>query len=50
MLEFKANDKIPSTKRGHKLNETETVLAQALRAVTNAKRDKLKLKRKDSLY
>ena len=42
MLEFKANDKIPSTKRGHKLNETETVLAQALRAVTNAKKRQTK--------
>lgn len=37
MLKYKAYDKIPSTKRGHKQGEMETVLAQALRTVTNVK-------------
>lgn len=37
MLKFKAFDKIPSTKRGHKLGEMERVVDQALRTVTNVK-------------
>ena len=37
MLNFEAYKKIPSTKRGHKLGEMETVLAQALRVCTNVK-------------
>lgn len=38
MLESKANNKILSTKRGHKLGEQETILTQALRVVTNVKK------------
>lgn len=37
MLNYEAYKKIPSTKRGHKLGEVETVLAQALRVCTNVK-------------
>jgi single-stranded-DNA-specific exonuclease len=37
MLNHEAYKKIPSTKRGHKLGEVETVLAQALRVCTNVK-------------
>jgi single-stranded-DNA-specific exonuclease len=37
MLKFKAFDKIPSTKRGHKPGEIERVVDQALRTVTNVK-------------
>lgn len=37
MLTSKAFEKIPSTKRGHKLGETETVVTQAVRTVTNIK-------------
>lgn len=36
MLEWKANELIPSTKRGHK-GEQETVLEQSLRTCTNVK-------------
>jgi single-stranded-DNA-specific exonuclease len=36
MLEWKANELIPSTKRGHK-GEQETILEQALRTCTNVK-------------
>lgn len=38
MLESKANNKVLSTKRGHKLGEQETILTQALRVVTNVKK------------
>lgn len=37
MLKYKAFDIIPSTKRGHKLGETEKLLEQALRTATNVK-------------
>ena len=37
MLEFKANEEILSTKRGHSLGEKETIVSQALRVVTNVK-------------
>lgn len=37
MLEFKAYEKILSNKRGHKLGETEYLVTQALRTVTNVK-------------
>lgn len=42
MLEFKANQKIPSTKRGHKFGDMETILAQAIRVVGNAKKRQTK--------
>lgn len=38
MLESKANNKVLSTKRGHKLGEQETILTQALRVVINVKK------------
>ena len=37
MLKFRAFEKIPSTKRGHKLGEMERVVDQAIRTVTNVK-------------
>lgn len=37
MLTSEAFEKIPSTKRGHRLGEMETVVAQALRVATNVK-------------
>ena len=37
MLKFLAFNEIPSTKRGHKLNETEKVVEQAIRIATNVK-------------
>ena len=37
MLKFRAFDMIPSTKRGHKLGETERIVDQAIRTVTNVK-------------
>ena len=37
MLKFKAFEKIPSTKRGHKIGEMERIVDQALRTVTNVK-------------
>lgn len=37
MLTFKAFEKIPSNKRGHKLGEMEMVVEQAIRTVTNVK-------------
>lgn len=37
MLEAYANTKVPSTKRGHKPGDTETILEQALRICTNVK-------------
>lgn len=37
MLNFKANEKILSNKRGHKPGEMETLITQALRTVTNVK-------------
>lgn len=37
MLKFKAFEKIPSNKRGHKPGEMERVVDQALRTVTNVK-------------
>lgn len=37
MLEHKSDELVLSTKRGHLLNEQETILTQALRTVTNVK-------------
>lgn len=37
MLQFKAFDEVPSTKRGHKLGEMETIVEQAIRTCTNVK-------------
>ncbi len=37
MLEDKAYTKVPSTKRGHKPDDTETIVEQAVRQVTNVK-------------
>jgi len=37
MLEFKANNLIPSTKRGEK-GKTEKIVTQAVRMCTNVKR------------
>ena len=37
MLKFRAFEKIPSTKRGHKLGEMERIVDQAIRTVTNVK-------------
>lgn len=37
MLKFKAFERVPSTKRGHKLGEEERVVDQAIRAVVNVK-------------
>lgn len=37
MLKHKAFQQIPSTKRGHKLGEMETIVDQALRVATNVK-------------
>lgn len=37
MLDFKAHQIVSSTKRGHKLGETEELITQALRIVTNVK-------------
>lgn len=38
MLESKAYNQVLSTKRGHKVGETETILEQAVRICTNVKR------------
>lgn len=37
MLTFKAFEKVPSTKRGHKIGETEKIVDQAIRICTNVK-------------
>ena len=37
MLSFKASDVVPSTKRGHKLGDTELLVEQAVRVSTNVK-------------
>ncbi len=37
MLTYKAFEQVPSTKRGHKLGETETIVDQAIRTCTNVK-------------
>ena len=37
MLTFKAFEEVPSTKRGHALGETETLVEQAVRVATNVK-------------
>ena len=42
MLVFKANEQVLSNKRGHKLGEMETILAQALRTCTNVKNHQTK--------
>ena len=38
MLDYRAKIEIPSTKRGHKVGEMETICTQALRVATNVKR------------
>lgn len=38
MLDYRAKIEIPSTKRGHKAGEMETICTQALRVATNVKR------------
>lgn len=42
MLTMCANQEIPSTKRGHKIGEMETILAAALRTCTNVKNHQTK--------
>lgn len=37
MLKYKAFITLPSTKRGHKLGETEQLVEQAMRVVANVK-------------
>ena len=37
MLTYKAFEKVLSNKRGHKLGEEESLLAQAIRTITNVK-------------
>ena len=37
MLSYRAFEKVPSTKRGHKLGEQEQLILQAVRTVTNVK-------------
>jgi hypothetical protein len=37
MLKYKAFEKVPSTKRGHFLGDTETIVEQAMRVVVNVK-------------
>jgi hypothetical protein len=37
MLEYKAYNKIPSNKRGHKLGEEEELVVQAIRTAINVK-------------
>ena len=37
MLEYKAFQRIPSTKRGHKLGDMEQLIEQAIRVSTNVK-------------
>lgn len=43
MLTFKAFEQIPSTKRGHKLGETERLVDQAVRTCTNVKNRQTRL-------
>lgn len=43
MLFHKAYEKIPSTKRGHKEGDMESILSQALRVVTNVKNRQTKV-------
>lgn len=37
MLTYKAFNIVPSTKRGHSIGDTETIVEQAMRVVTNVK-------------
>lgn len=37
MLQFRAFERVPSTKRGHKLGDTESIVEQATRIATNVK-------------
>jgi single-stranded-DNA-specific exonuclease len=37
MLQFRAFERVPSTKRGHKLGDTESIIEQATRIATNVK-------------
>ena len=46
MLNYKAYTKIPSTKRGHKEGEKETVLEQAVRMCGNVKNRQTSLRDK----
>ena len=43
MLKFKAFEELPSTKRGHALGETETLVEQAVRVATNVKNRQTKV-------
>lgn len=43
MLNFKAFEQIPSTKRGHLLGEMESIVEQVMRVCTNVKNRQLKL-------
>ena len=43
MLEYRAFDILPSTKRGHALGETETLVDQAIRVATNVKNRQTKV-------
>ena len=44
MLDYEANQKIPSTKRGHKEGDMETVVTQAIRVAQSVKRKQDKAK------
>ena len=48
MLDYKANEIIPSTKRGHSKDDTEQLVEQAVRVCTNIKRHQDETK-KDTL-
>lgn len=43
MLEYRAFDILPSTKRGHSLGQTETLVEQAIRVATNVKNRQTKV-------
>ena len=43
MLEYRAFDILPSTKRGHSLGQTETLVDQAIRVATNVKNRQTKV-------
>lgn len=49
MLKFKAFKKVPSTKRGHKIGEMETVVEQAVRVSTNVKNRQTKVQDQNQL-
>lgn len=43
MLKYKAFEKLPSTKRGHSIGDTETLVQQAVRVATNVKNRQTKV-------